>query len=523
MALRLGSSTPTKLYLGATEVAKAYLGTVEVYSSAVAAWTPADLGAALALWLDADDAGTITLNGTTVAQWDDKSGNGNHVSNGVAANQPVYEATGFNGLPTVNWGPFTHALRTSMSLPVTDLNLFFVADPNLPTQTSYILDIENARRIFATNGPIFSGSWNPASNPITGAGQRIYGFTTGPTNQIVYENGTAVSTLPPIPAAVVSGVVALGNRFLSNNNGLNGKMSEVVMVSSTMTSDDRQKLEGYLAWKWGLTFELPADHPYKLYGSLFGSAYQDGFDADAQAYITAVETADAQALEPAVKTAINNFVVGCKADGIWDAIKSSCIMAGARTLSGALVPLKGTGPTNFNFVTGDYDRKTGLVGDGSTKYLDSNRNNNADPQNNAHLSCYISTVASATGAHIGCAQAAGGLSWIVRNANVGLILQTRGIDNSIPTVNSHLTTGFKGATRSDSTQMTRRFDGATATVDINSTATNANNYFVFASNTGISAVIFANGRLAFYSIGESIDLALLDARVTTLINAYGAI
>jgi hypothetical protein len=248
-----------------------------------------------------------------------------------------------------------------------------------------------------------------------------------------------------------------------------------------------------------------------------------GLDADAATYIAAVETEDAQALESAVKTAINDFVVGCKADGIWDAIKSSCIMAGARTLSGALVPLKGTAPTNFNFVSGDYNRMTGLVGDGSTKYLDSNRNNNADPQNNAHLSCYISTVASATGAYIGCAQAAGGLSWIARNANVGLILQTRGIDNSIPTVNSHLTTGFKGATRSDSTQMTRRFDGATATVDINSTATNANNYFVFASNTGISAVIFANGRLAFYSIGESIDLALLDARVTTLINAYGAI
>jgi hypothetical protein len=226
-------------------------------------YTPAELGADLALWLDADDADTFTLNGSTVSQWDDKSGNGNHVSNGVAADQPVYEATGFNGLPTVNWTAINHALRTSMSLPVTDLNLFFVADPNLPTQTSYILDIENARRIFATNGPIYSGSWNPASNPITGAGQRIYGFTTGPTNQIVYENGTAVSTITPIPAAVVSGVVALGNRFVSNSNGMNGKMSEVVMVSSTMTSDDRQKLEGYLAHKWGLEANLPGGHPYK--------------------------------------------------------------------------------------------------------------------------------------------------------------------------------------------------------------------------------------------------------------------
>jgi hypothetical protein len=97
-------------------------------------------------------------------------------------------------------------------------------------------------------------------------------------------------------------------------------------------------------------------------------------DVDAIAYIAAVEVADAEPLELGVKRSINAFVKGCKADGIWDAIKASCIMAGARTLAGALVPLKGTAPTNFNFVSGDYNRKTGLVGDGSTKYLDSNRN-----------------------------------------------------------------------------------------------------------------------------------------------------
>jgi trimeric autotransporter adhesin len=55
----------------------------------------------------------------------------------------------------------------------------------------------------------------------------------------------------------------LGNRFAANANGMNGKMSEVVMVSSTLPTDDRQKLEGYLAWKWGLTANLPVDHPYK--------------------------------------------------------------------------------------------------------------------------------------------------------------------------------------------------------------------------------------------------------------------
>jgi hypothetical protein len=98
-------------------------------------------------------------------------------------------------------------------------------------------------------------------------------------------------------------------------------------------------------------------------------------DADAVAYIDAVEAADGQALETATRMAINSFVKGCKADGIWPAIKASCILAGARTRLGALTPLAGTAPTSFNFVDGDYNRKTGLVGDGSTKYLDSTGTN----------------------------------------------------------------------------------------------------------------------------------------------------
>jgi hypothetical protein len=534
-----------------------------IIGSAAAGWTPAELGADLALWLDADDASTITLNGSTVSQWNDKSGNDNHVSQGSASAQPEFAATGLNSKPTLRFNSPTQGrhLLSSVNFPSMTGGVSAIVVAQVDTVDNWngyvgvgalvanTSNFEFYRQVGGNSGNlvISANRDQPGGNlnfrfrnnvdtpPAQGAPHIATAVISGATGlagfmsvngggNLPLGGGTEHPTGTFIPQG--TGIIRVGVGYFSGDTAasvMRGRISEIVMSASPWSNADRQKLEGYLAWKWGLTFELPADHPYKWYGSLFGFANQDGFDADAKAYITAVETSDGQDLEPGVRSAINDFVVGCKADGIWDAIKSSCIMAGARTLSGALVPLKGTGPTNFNFVTGDYDRKTGLVGDGSTKYLDSNRNNNADPQNNAHLSCYISTVASATGAHIGCAQAAGGLSWIARNANVGLILQTRGIDNSIPTVNSHLTTGFKGATRSDSTQMTRRFDGATATVDINSTATNANNYFVFASNTGISAVIFANGRLAFYSIGESIDLAQLDARVTTLINAYGAI
>ena len=43
---------------------------------------------------------------------------------------------------------------------------------------------------------------------------------------------------------------------------LSGKIGELTSPIPT-DSDDRQKLEGYLAHKWGLTSSLPDSHPFK--------------------------------------------------------------------------------------------------------------------------------------------------------------------------------------------------------------------------------------------------------------------
>jgi hypothetical protein len=37
----------------------------------------------------------------------------------------------------------------------------------------------------------------------------------------------------------------------------------VIAVGETLSTADRQKLEGYLAHKWGLKANLPVDHPFK--------------------------------------------------------------------------------------------------------------------------------------------------------------------------------------------------------------------------------------------------------------------
>jgi hypothetical protein len=248
------------------------------------------------------------------------------------------------------------------------------------------------------------------------------------------------------------------------------------------------------------------------------------FDADAEAYITAVETADAQALESAVKTAINDFVVGCKADGIWAALKASCIMAGARTLTGALVPLKGTAPTNFNFVNGDYNRTTGLLGDGSSKRLDTNRNNNADPQNSNHNAVYI-TVATSVSAQalIGASNPFNEVgSNVLRLFNTSdLRHQSRRGSNVTTTVSSPgPPVGLVGHSRAASGTYTVRGESVNYSITSVSQATNNRNVAVFART--VEGANYSSCRLAFYSIGEAFDLALLDTRVTNLINAYAA-
>jgi hypothetical protein len=249
------------------------------------------------------------------------------------------------------------------------------------------------------------------------------------------------------------------------------------------------------------------------------------YDEDAGNYIQAVEAADAQALEPATRKAINNFVIGCKQDGIWDAIKASCILAGARTRLGALTTLVGTAPTPFGFVDGNYDRKTGLIGDGTSKYLNSNRAENQETGSNAHVSVFVTTPESRTGVssdHLG----------VFNSASKGTAITQRSDNNTYGYVQSDFSysasvrasaNSLYGARRSQvGNPIILRVAGNNYSRDVPAgfISPSSLNYFVFAANNNGAAGFFANSRLAFYSIGESLDLARLDARVTDLINAF---
>jgi hypothetical protein len=238
-------------------------------------------------------------------------------------------------------------------------------------------------------------------------------------------------------------------------------------------------------------------------------------DADANAYLLAVESADGQELEAGVITAVETFIVGCKSDGIWSALKASCILAGARTLSGALVPLVGSAPTNFNFVTGDYERKTGLLSNGTTKRLNSNRADNSDPQNSKHFAVFNTTLISSSKSYGGTSSAPQtNLNFFSPNTN------GRARNATSVTLGANVT-GFKGIGRETSLIVKGRSNSTNyQNTNLASSAPSSAAFGIFSRNPGTNSE--CDCRISFYSIGESLDLALLDTRVSNLMTALAA-
>jgi hypothetical protein len=215
---------------------------------AAAAWTPAALGAALALWLDAADASTITLNGSTVSQWRDKSGNNRHASQATKANQPTYTPSGLNGKPVITFDGVDDFLSTTSFLlgqtAVSVARRSLTSEPVVEAQAS-----------------LNRGFW----------GSAYPDFTTH-TNYGV--NGSALSAAAPNMAVGAASIVSqtgllagaaswrLGFGF-PGYTPLNGFIAEIVTTDTLLSTTDRQLLEGYLAWKWGLEASLPAGHPFR--------------------------------------------------------------------------------------------------------------------------------------------------------------------------------------------------------------------------------------------------------------------
>jgi hypothetical protein len=231
-------------------------------------WTPAALGSALALWLDADDASTITLNGSTVSQWNDKSGNGRHATQATAANQPIYVSGGINGVNSVSFAGNDSLAASPIFAAANDATVIIVLQYNSLNATQSIYSTEAsvggtpAMYLQANAGTlrVYGGSYVDDGTYTVGQVE-VNAFSRGASTGNLWRNGMQVLENAAIGSLTKNAGFLMGRL----TNGLYGvfEMGEVVALDGQASTANRQRLEGYLAWKWGLEANLPSNHPYK--------------------------------------------------------------------------------------------------------------------------------------------------------------------------------------------------------------------------------------------------------------------
>lgn len=244
-------------------------------------WRPDELGADLALWLDAEDTASITLNGSAVSQWNDKSGNGRNATQATATLQPNYSPTLLNGKPALDFS--AHVLRIAAFEPFGAFSAFAVVNLNGPTTSggTFVLIGGSNRTEFGQNdfgeGYREIGFISQAGISIgNGVGAdvakyvpAIYGFSYDGSGAATTDYGLQVDgSVETMLASGAFGWTAefgfnIGGRLVQGHSYLKGQMSELIYLPSILSTEDRQKVEGYLAWKWGLEADLPIGHPYK--------------------------------------------------------------------------------------------------------------------------------------------------------------------------------------------------------------------------------------------------------------------
>ena len=201
-------------------------------NTALNKYSIADLG----LWLDATDLdgdGTTdsVTSGTTVSSWTDKSVGGETVSQSTAENMPTRQANSFGSKAAVRFDGNGDILNVSTIRAESGGYSAYAAVRRPSTSGD------------ASGHLVSESGWNLAPS----------GSNAGFPAIIAKKSGTA-GTLTNIK---------LGKSASSTSNDFGGDLGELLIFSRQLTATEEQKVEGYLAHKWGATDSLEANHPYK--------------------------------------------------------------------------------------------------------------------------------------------------------------------------------------------------------------------------------------------------------------------
>jgi hypothetical protein len=226
------------------------------------------------LWLDPVDTLSLTLSGSSVTQWRDKSGRG-AVFNTVNAN-PTYNASLINGFPGIdmtNASGFSSSTTQTLASSLT-LAMILVVKSGIGAWGSFFthgqrdLDIALERNSISSGTTLHFQTNNDNSTcdlTFTTDEVALYlGTLTTGTSRFFerFGGGTTSTTTATNPSSITTGLqtIRIGRSDVAEN--CNSYIGEILYYNRACSSSERQQVEGYLAWKWGLRLSLPTTHPF---------------------------------------------------------------------------------------------------------------------------------------------------------------------------------------------------------------------------------------------------------------------
>ena len=213
--------------------------------------------ATISLWLDATDPnnnGTLPSNGSIVSTWYDKSGLANNltgISNPTFVTSPA-RMSNFSGAYFYGTAPTSYLMT-----------LFIVYyDNNNDGCAPVYTENPNAdvTGLFPNCGvtTYMQPGWQTQGSSIPKNTQNLLVIQYTPTNGYIWLNGTLNFTISS--SSFGRSAISFAKR---GGNYMYGYYYEIAYYNSVLTTTNRQLMEGYLAWKWGLQANLPLGHPYK--------------------------------------------------------------------------------------------------------------------------------------------------------------------------------------------------------------------------------------------------------------------
>ena len=249
------------------------------------------------LWLDAADQTTIIDNDGDsvssgnfdgqVAQWNDKSGNGNNLSHATGSNQPTYVAGGKNGNDILSFDGndalyITDAAQTGLDLTGNGMTLIAVTNPTTTGGARILINKESSYEVAFQGGKYQAavsttapGGWAWGGTSAITTAWHITGFTHADTawqfhqeralsEQMVPANNQTGNIIPSNQIFTVGGrggAIPTGSYF-------QGDMAEIILFDRALTDSERLDIEIYLSNKWGIALNNAAPTVTKAAGDL---------------------------------------------------------------------------------------------------------------------------------------------------------------------------------------------------------------------------------------------------------------